>query len=1118
MDAQRKAYLRERFNDIFATQYEHISQYKRHLRDYFGLDYNADETYKWINQQVRDYDRNLQMIEEEEQKRLLREQKEADRKALEKYKADERAKRQKIIDDKRKQQKEEQKKIVMGRLCSDIKRFGMLDQHRIEITRLWLNHHDITNEELMDLIIKCLPNLTGKKGVFIRYGDGKYYPLNDTRINIIKDILVNGKVKIEETKDSDKMALNVLFSDDDDSDIILTSYKPKHNTTESSAFFKFKNKCDKIDLKRYGILNVNDDVDKHKKLIITNCLYTALRVGGMEKEKLDQFKGMGLGSYIPLAKYKMICEELDISIKVKKEIKTKHNENTTRYGNSDEEYYVGVIDEHAFIIEDVKYNSYAVKNYFDICERPDWFKYRSDVKKEMRYINSYDLIKILFHNKETHLQPLTNDDVILQETPYEGNDDFSYEGLKYAIDTNENKPYGVEYEDDNEIIDVEQIRKDIAKDQMRKRIEWKNCFIDFETRNDVKNHIKPFMGVMKYEHQSYTHYSFNNGDDYDSDKCVIDLLNKMEDDTKLIIQNAKFDFNFIIDKLHSVKIIENAGRIITANGMYYKKRIMVVDFINYTGMSLKSCGSSFKLNIHKEYMPYRLYDDYDVIKNKYVNIQDAINKYDIKGDDLETFNNNIINWKLKNNDTYDANRYCLEYCKLDVYVLEQSYIKFRNMIKDELKINIDACEDNDFTNTLTISSLAKKYSQQQGYFTGGVSNSGVIREFIQKSIVGGRTMISDNKKQRVKDMTPYDANSLYPSAINRLGGFLIGKPKMWNKDIDLNKCDGYNLHIKILSHEKDLCMPLFSVMEKGKRNFTNDMDNKEIYVGKIALEDLVKYQGIKYEILNGIYWDEGRTKVDIDSLYQTRLRYKKEKDVKETIYKLVLNSIYGFTIMKEHNTEIVVKDNHDDMMKYISKNFNWIISSERIKDSDKWIIKRQSPTEKHLNYNHIGCEVLDMSKRIMNEVVCMLEDKGCKNMYQDTDSVFMPNEYVKYMTDYEGIELGHFKPDFGKHKDTGISITSTDNIFLGKKCYYCELDNGEDKYRMKGIPATTIKHYGRMNNLSVKEIYEKLYNGETLTFDLCERDENDNILKFKVDNCSNRQMERKTRFTRNIKF
>ena len=42
------------------------------------------------------------------------------------------------------------------------------------------------------------------------------------------------------------------------------------------------------------------------------------------------------------------------------------------------------------------------------------------------------------------------------------------------------------------------------------------------------------------------------------------------------------------------------------------------------------------------------------------------------------------------------------------------------------------------------------------------------------------------------------------------------------------------------------------------RIFTNDMVNEVVFIDKVGLEDAIKYQDIKYEIIDGYYFDEGR--------------------------------------------------------------------------------------------------------------------------------------------------------------------------------------------------------------------------------------------------------------------
>ena len=74
-------------------------------------------------------------------------------------------------------------------------------------------------------------------------------------------------------------------------------------------------------------------------------------------------------------------------------------------------------------------------------------------------------------------------------------------------------------------------------------------------------------------------------------------------------------------------------------------------------------------------------------------------------------------------------------------------------------------------------------------------------------------------------------------------------------------------------------------------------------------------------------------------------------------------------------------------------------------------------------------------------------------------------------------------------------IYANRSIFLGKKCYIDELygtdeKTGEQKIdyhiRMKGVPNSTIKHTAKNLNINVFQLYEKLYQGDKIMFDLTE--------------------------------
>jgi len=168
-----------------------------------------------------------------------------------------------------------------------------------------------------------------------------------------------------------------------------------------------------------------------------------------------------------------------------------------------------------------------------------------------------------------------------------------------------------------------------------------------------------------------------------------------------------------------------------------------------------------------------------------------------------------------------------------------------------------------------------------------------------------------------------------------------------------------------------------------------------------------------------------------------------------------------------------------------------------------------------------------MSKRIMNEVMCLGEDLKLNMYYQDTDSIHIDNHSVpilakefekKYNKNLIGKGMGQFHTDFDMDNAAG-EIIAKNSIFLGKKCYIDELES-KDKdgniindyhIRMKGIPNDCILHKAKELNISPLDIYEYLYDNNYIDFDLVS-------VKPKFEMRKNMTIRNRLSFTRKIKF
>ena len=616
--------------------------------------------------------------------------------------------------------------------------------------------------------------------------------------------------------------------------------------------------------------------------------------------------------------------------------------------------------------------------------------------------------------------------------------------------------------------------------------------------------------------------------------CITDIhekvnkkLSKMCDNNILMIaHNAGYDYRFLQKYLYNIKQITKGNGLMNATADYYyndiKYTIEFKDSLKLIPMRLSQFGKCFNLKQEKEVMPYGLYTA-ESIKNGFIKMQKA--KVYLK-DNYNQFYKNCKELDIITNidgyDCFDCMKYCEYYCMLDCKVLKNGYSTYRNWILEALDLDIDCC--------WTTASLADKYLHSKGCYEGVSQLSGTPQFFIQKCVVGGRTMMRDNEKQSFdgtddnKRMADYDGVSLYPSAMARMDGFLKGTPKVltteqMNKSF-LDTIDGYFIKIQIKKVNKHRHFPLMSSINKeGVRVFTNDMVGEYQYVDKVTLEDYIEFQDIEYDIIKGYYYDEGRNttiKKVIQYLFNERLKKKAVKNPIQIVYKLIMNASYGKTILKPITTDELVISGEDKFHKYLIKNYNHIIELNEMFECKKYRVKIHKSINKHFNYASCGVEILSMSKRIMNEVMCLAEDKELTAYYQDTDSIHMDYDDVailkkeftnKYGRELDGKKLGQFHIDFDLHDKDGNecnNVYAEKSIFLGKKCYLDCLVGDIDgvisrgfHIRMKGVPSSTVKYTAEQMGIGLYELYEKLYDGDKIRFDLLE---NGGRVNFKFHN------------------
>ena len=958
--------------------------------------------------------------------------------------------------------------------------------------------------------VKLIKTYVLDKKLALRLENDKYYFLNDNTMSKLMTGLVDENAVFTYNDDTTGGSSNGTHSDagfvDYFSSIkVLELLIVKSNKTKpGGGFFKYYHTT-KYDLRRFALYHKDDDPDYSE-----NCIITALREGGLSDAKIQMVKLCVMNRIIPKCKLKEVCEKIDISISLTS-IRNDMTSKTESIGiNKQELYTIGLVDEHYFIIDKTELTSYCINNYDDVKHINNSnmiYKKSSDTykKSNLNYINSFKVVKLLLENKNKLLEPIPYDEKIMNTQFYDKVT--TYNTLEYPQSCIKYQHY-----------------------EPKDKTKFYKVYFDFETM--TKNTHKPYL--VCYETED------GNSRCFTGENCAVDMLNNLPDKKHimLIAHNANYDCRFLLKYLSNETPLVKGSRILSCNAVYYrygnlqkKIEIQIKDSVKIINMPLKKFGKSFNLDVEKEIMPYQLYTQSNIDK-VYVPILNATEYLD--KNEMIHFTNNIEKWNCRGTGNkfkeFNILTYSSRYCEMDCNVLRLGYEIFRTWMLESTELDVD--------NYITIQSLCSDYKLKEGCYDGVAMISGVVQHYISNCIVGGRCMTNSNKMYHVKrKLADFDACSLYPSAMNRMKGYLIGAPKVLDESqLNYNfvsSQSGYFIRVKIKRLGKKLQFPLISKhSENGVRMFSNEVVGEIIYIDKTALEDAIQFQDIDFEILDGYYFNEGhndKIKYVIKHLYTKRKELKSSKNPAQMVLKELMNSMYGKTILKPIETETIVK-HEKDYNKYIGFNYNYIQSS--VKVGDRYYMKKIKSILNHFNYSHCGVEILSMSKRIMNEVMTLAESEGLNIWYQDTDSIHINYEEVellalafknKYNRDLIGEDMSQFHIDFDLNGACG-EIYSTESYFLAKKVYIDKLESVDknndvitgDHIRLKSVPTSCINHTSKSIEMSPMDMYKYLYGeGTHIKFDLTEDGKNCGF-KYMTD-MSVRSYE-ENEFTRTITF
>ena len=1039
-----------------------------------------------------------------------------------------------------------------------------------------------------NLLIKSLSQTTNK--YIITINEDKIFTLNDEVFVFLRDFF-NGI--IEPSKVNLSQSDDVIVEYFIETTSIKLELVTKKERKLNGSFFKYEHIIPDLDLSELQIYK-NFNIENYTE----NCFIKSL-TGQVPDIILNDIRLMNKNKDTALTTIKLISEKWNLKIRVKLTDKT-----IRTYGSNENNIItLCLVDNHYFKFIPIRITNYALKNYKDICHLSNWNEiYRRDnnyyKRDKKRFINSFYLVRFLLENKDEYLKPIEKNSLLdstayfssikeitnlnyNEESNLKLNEYKEKDFIPHCLYTKNREPFininnpilklccKIEVEQNNsgkiitdEMInnfydkfisnaikyDCININNELDIHKYAKHNDYINVFFDFETYTNGDKH-EPYLCCVKSNNYKKTFYGIDCG------RLMLDALHKdfKAKPIKLIAHNISYDLKFIFKYLSNPSFIKRGSLVMFGNADYWsnnkKQLIKFQDSYSLISSKLSKFGEMFGFSQEKEFIPYCLYTNN---REPFININNPILKLCCKiqveqnnigkniSDEMinkfyDKFISNAKKWNcINNNEELDIFKYAEYYCEIDCEILEKGYNTFKEQINDAFSMNLEKY--------VSAAAFANDVLLKQGAYDGVYMLNGVVREFIQLCMVGGRTMCANNKKDKVdkKRLADFDAVSLYPSAMQRLGGYLKGKPKILKSTNyeDIKNYDGYFIEVKIIKVNKHLSFPLLSyINEKGVRHFTNEMEERTVYLDKISLEDAIEFQKIEFEIIKGYYYDEGRNmklKEIITFLFDERLRLKDKENPLQNIYKLIMNSSYGKTLLKPIDEKVKYIKGTDNMMNYIVNNYTFhkittLMSEKDIEDKNKiYEVKTINPINNHFNNASCGVEVLSMSKRIMNEVMCLSEDLKLKIYYQDTDSMHIRNIDIKKLNDnfklkYNkeliGKNMGQFHTDFTSKILDKKTIYAKRSIFLGKKCYIDELTDKKGKVidyhiRMKGISEDAIKYHAYLDfKNDPYALFKYLYEGNEYTFDLtC------NNLKCCFESVNMNTIRSREAFNRKVRF
>ena len=1027
-------------------------------------------------------------------------------------------------------------------------------------------------QEIFNIIIndnRTLSNQQAQKlwnkiigaGRYVIYIEGEeidqHIAVNNTTRDFILNIFTNGIITGQEVPNwgsdiIDNMSIQNI------SKMTIKIYDPKRIIkNRDGRFFPYINTTE-LDLSKYQIYNQEQAYDENTHNKRQHCLIHTLEQQGISKTitnviKMSYVKGVNIRKKDLRDISNMINRNIKVYTKNGVKIAIQQfNANEKEEGKED--IHIGMYENHYFTYEETKYSKYSIINYDELKNEDD---FHNIIKKRVIKGKSY----IQKEEGKSKINSLLLVDKFYEQDKFQKLDLSKFEEASSHKETRDN--IYLDNIDNEQRLCVETEKKEKPKQD----IYYADCesFV-----KDQEHHKLYLLGCVDDKSDWVDIYNvmdnrFTPKNDCSSEQLVVyqwlnDMTKGGKNNALCYYHNLKYDYHILEQYLNIKDRCEKDGQLYSVKCVYKGKEVELRDSFKLLSFGLAKFGKEFDLPKEIRKKEAIAYDYYTRENNNKIIPAREYRQL------LSSKEKVIFKEAVKNESSYNASNksfnpleYYKEYLRLDCLVLKKGIQKFDELIKEITQNKMSVYE------SLTISSLTDKYMKIEGAYEGVCEVQGNLRAYIAKAIYGGRVCVNKKYKKKVIEgkISDYDGVSLYPSAINRLcreKGLPTGEAKRFNNPRDSNTLHNSKLNswenmtysimtVKITKVNKHQQMPFIAQKEEGSIKYINTPPPEPIIIDSITLQDYINFHQIEYELLDGVYWNEGgNNKMGevIQRLFNARLQAKKDdKAALSNTIKLMLNSAYGKTMMTQTKQEKVIVKTHrykkvkgkwvkqekTNLQNYVYNNFNTIKSYRQINENCYEFERVKA--DNSFNRGHIGCAILSISKRIMNEVFDVANDNEYPIYYTDTDSLHCNMEDVpkleakykeRYNKELNGKQLEQFHTDF-ELKGAKDEIYATKSIFLGKKSYIDCLESKDENgntitdfhKRLKGITKEGLEHEAKKYNNSYLGLYEDLAKGKAVEIVLNPFNKDENKQKVLFD-FKDGKVSTRNEFKRTVKF